>query len=109
MSDLLDRVKLRLPEEKDEALLKEFITTISDRLCLRLGVETLPFIFFSVAVDAAVKMYRRVYYEGIASENVTSISSSFVDDILAEYDTEIREYKDRQANTGEGARLVKFL
>lgn len=109
MSDLSDRVKLRLPEESNEDLLSELIITVSDRLCLRLGAETLPSIFGSVAVDAVVKMYRRIYYEGISSENVTGISDSFVDDILAEYDTEIEGYKEQQANSGEGTRLVRFL
>ena len=109
MPGLLDRVKLRLPEENNEALLSELITTITDRLCLRLGAETLPNMFASVAVDAVVKMYRRIYYEGISAENVTSISNSFVDDILAEYETEIEGYKEQQANAGAGQRLVKFL
>ena len=109
MTSLLDRVKLRLPEESNDALLSELITTIIDRLCLRLGAETLPNMFASVTVDAVVKMYRRIYYEGISSENVTSISNSFVDDILAEYDMEIEGYKEQQANLGAGQRLVRFL
>ena len=71
--EFLDRIYIRLPEEKNTFLVKEIVQTITDRLLLRLGVEELPKVFESIVVDASVKMYRRTYYEGISSENVEGL------------------------------------
>lgn len=110
MGELLSRLKIRLPKTKltdDE--LNEYLQTVSDRLCLRLGADTLPLLFSSICVDATVKMVRRIYYEGISSEGVTDLSTSFVDDILAEYAGEIDDWKDGQAASGNSKKVVTFL
>ena len=110
MEELLKRLKLRLPEQKlNDEQLQEYITTVSDRLCLRLGADSLPPLFNSVCVDATVKMIRRIYYEGITSEGVANISTSFVDDILAEYAVEISDYRSGQADAGNGKKVVHFI
>lgn len=110
MEELLARLKTRLPntELTDNELL-EYLSTIKDRLCLRLGAETLPPLFGSVCVDATVKMIRRIYYEGISSEGVANISTSFVDDILAEYADEISDWKATQAESGNTNKVVTFI
>lgn len=92
--EILDRIKLRLKDEDvSDELLNELIATSIDRLTLRLEVEKLPQRFNSIIVDVAIKMYRKMYFEGISSENVEGISTNFVDDILAEYKDEIDSYK----------------
>lgn len=108
--ELIDRIRDRIPESiEDDDFFKEYIQTISDRLCLRLGTEELPKPFESVCVDAVVKMYRRTYYEGISSEGVANISTSFVEDILDEYAEEIARYRDQQANgAGGSGKVVTF-
>lgn len=107
---MLERVKLRLEgEEVSDEVLDELITTMTDRLVLRLGVSDLPEAFNSIVVDATVKMYRRLYYEGIASENVSNLSTSFIEDILNEYSAEISAWKEQQANSGENKRVVRFI
>lgn len=109
MEELLIRLRTRLPntELTDNDLL-EYLSTVSDRLCLRLGAEELPPLFGSVCVDATVKMIRRIYYEGISSEGVANISTSFVDDILAEYASEIGDWKTTQAESGNSNKVVNF-
>lgn len=92
MNDILSRVKIRLPDEPSDILLDELIETAVDRICLRLGVDIVPPRFKSIVVDAVCKIYRRIYYEGIQSEGVDSLSVSFVDDVLAEYDKEFDRY-----------------
>lgn len=110
MNELLARLKLRLPNTGlTDTQLAEYSETMSDRLCLRLGAETLPPLFYSVCVDATVKMVRRTYYEGISSEGAANISTSFVDDILSEYDREITDWKNGQAAAGNSNKVVKFL
>ena len=110
MAELLARLKVRLPDTalSDEQL-TEYLNTISDRLVLRLGAEALPAAFQSICVDAAVKMVRRTYYEGISTESVTNISTSFVDDILSEYEAEISGYLNAQAESGKTDKVVRFL
>lgn len=99
-----------MPETKlTDTQLTEYLTTMSDRLCLRLGADTLPPLFNSICVDATVKMVRRTYYEGITSEAVANINTSFVDDILAEYAGEIDDWKDGQAASGNSKKVVTFL
>ena len=110
MDELLQRLLIRLPDTQlANEQLTEYLQTMSDRLCLRLGVETLPAIFASICVDATVKMVRRTYYEGISSEGVANISTSFVDDILAEYAGEIGDWKNAQADAGNSKKVVTFL
>lgn len=105
---ILDRVKKRLPEA-DPDLLEEYAKTMQDRLCIRLGESTLPDTFESICVDSTVKMYRRTYYEGISSEGVANISTSFFEDILAEYDQEISKWKENKANAEGSGRFIHFL
>lgn len=108
--EILDRVRLRLTgEQVEDAVLGEYVTTISDRLCIRLGETTLPATFQSICVDAVVKMYRRLYYEGISSEGSANLSTSFVDNVLAEYDSEISDWKLKKANSGSNDRVVRLL
>ena len=110
MDELLQRLLVRLPDTQlTNEQLTEYLQTMSDRLCLRLRVETLPAIFASICVDATVKMVRRTYYEGISSEGVANISTSFVDDILAEYAGEIGDWKSAQADAGNNKKVVTFL
>ncbi len=54
-------------------------------------------------------MVRRTYYEGITSEAVANINTSFVDDILAEYAGEIEDWRDGQAASGNSKKVVTFL
>lgn len=108
--ELIERVQLRLQgENPDTALLQELISTASDRLCIRLGEGSLPALFESICVDAVVKMYRRMYYEGISSENGGNLSTSFVEDILNEYAEEIDGWNSRKANTSGSGKVVHFL
>lgn len=109
--ELIERVRKRIPdsEEVTDDVLEEYISTVSDRLCLRLGVDLLPRLFESACVDAVVKMHRRAYYEGISSEGAANITTSFVDDILSEYAEEIEHYRERQANSCGSGKVVHFL
>lgn len=91
---VLDRVKIILADEEySESRIRQYIDTVSVRLCLRLGVDMLPLSFHSICADAVVKMHRRYYYEGISSENDGGVSASFVDDLLAEYESEIQSFR----------------
>ncbi len=109
--DVLSRMINRIQDDTvPDYLLYEYVVTVSDRLCIRLGVDKLPVQFESICVDASVKMYRRTYYEGISSEGAANVSTSFVDDILNEYSQEIGCFRMNRANSGSGSgKVVTFL
>lgn len=110
--ELIDRVLVRIPEGEENEnhdMLKEYVLTVSDSLCLRLGENSLPKLFESICADAVVKMYRRTYYEGISSEGAANITTSFVDDILNEYSDEITRYREQKANNRGNGKVVRFL
>ena len=107
MQNILQRVQNRLNDDTvSENTLSEIIQTISDRVCLRLGTENIPTLFYSIVTDASVNLYRRTFYEGISTENDDGITTSFVDDILEEYTAEFEQYKlNRKTETS----IIKFL
>ena len=98
-----ENARIRIPEtEADSKTLMMYCDTVTDRLMLRLGVTELPESFERIAADAAVKMHRRCYYEGISSESMqgaAQLTTQFVEDILSEYQAEIDQYKASQIGT----------
>lgn len=92
---VLDRVKTRLEAVEDkpsDKWLEEVTHTLTDRICLRIGVSTLPITAESLVVDATVKAVNRRFYEGITQEaegQGGTLSLQFVDDLLAEYAAEL--------------------
>lgn len=103
--NLIERVKTRLTNDEvipEDNVINELILTVADRVNLLLGTDELPEQMNSVVVDAVIKMIRKQYYEGISSESSGSISTSFVDNILAEYSAEIEAYK-------FGRKKVRFI
>lgn len=102
-----ERIKKRMDgEEINDTIMDEINQTVTDRLCLRLGVEEddFPSLFHSIAVDACIKLWRKRYYEGISTEGAANISTAFVDDVLSEYVGEIAQWRDDNAK-----RTVHFL
>ena len=108
--DILARVKIRLSDETNvnPLLLSELVQTAIDRINLKVGDVIFNPIFNSIAVDVVIKMYRRLYYEGISSEDADTIRTTFVNDLLAEYGEELASYKkDRLAILNK--KVVRFL
>ena len=107
---VLERAQARLSSEQhiDQTALEELCDMVTARLCLRLSADDLPEIFYPIAADAAVKAYRRIYYEGVASESSVG-SVSFIQDILAEYEDEIAAYKRAHAAEGLGGLTAYFI
>ena len=109
-ASLVNRIKVRFLDDeilpKDEVI-KEMITTISDRLLIRLDAVDLPNTAGSLIVEASVKALRLRGYEGSTSESSSdggSISNSFIDDVLSAYTEDINAlYK--QAHRGQ----IKFI
>lgn len=115
LEGIKDRFKNRMNgEDFDETITDEIIQTVTDRLCLRLGVDekNFPAEFNSIVVDASVKVWRRRYFEGIETEGVAlNMTTTFITDALAEYQNEIDQWlKGSDASDASGTRkVVRFL
>ena len=103
---LIARIEARYSEDeeapKDEAI-NEMLCTVHDRLAIRLRVEEVPEIGASLIVDAAMKSLRLMGYEGSRSESTGdggSVSNSFVDNVLGEYEEEIKALHDTVHKAG---------
>lgn len=108
---LLYRVQCRLqgePGSENASVLQELCDLATVRICLRIREPTLPELLEPIAADVVVKLWRRWNYEGISSESGESISTSFVEDVLAEYDDEFKAYVNQKA-ADSGKRAVRFL
>lgn len=98
-SALVGRVKVRYLDGEyvpDDPVVEEMLATVIDRLALKVGTSELPDEAGSIAVDAAVKALRLRGFEGSTSESASdggSMSSSFVDDVLAAYADDIAQMK----------------
>ena len=107
---LLERVQVRLagePKTDQTEQLQELCDLASVRICLRVREPTLSDLLEPIAADAVVKLWRRWNYEGISSENGDTISTSFVEDVLAEYDDEVAAYAEQQDKTN-GKKQIHF-
>ena len=106
---VLERVKVRIPEAK-EGVLEEFVTSATDRILLRIGKDELPAKLETIAVEIVTKMYRKMYYEGISSESADTLNVTFVEDIFAEYEEEIKRWiaLDDEAE-GKNKLKVRFI
>lgn len=108
---LIERVQLRLqgePRTENIAFLQELCDLANVRICLRIREPTLPDLLEPIAADVVVKLWRRWNYEGISSENGESISTTFVEDVLAEYDDEFQAYVEQKVTDSE-KKAVRFL
>lgn len=103
MTLVAERVKIRLPElakEKNGALLQELVLTAQDRIKMRIGEETLPSPFQSIAVEVVVRVYNRLRYEGLESEDVdNTFRVRLTKDILKDYESDFKNYIDIKART----------
>ena len=111
-SPLIDRVKLRFTDDESEAIpadkvIGEYLSTIQDRLCIRLDTDEVPERGFSIVVEAAVKAIRLRGFEGSRSETAAdggSFSISFIDDVLDAYKDDIASLNRKLHKGG-----VKFI
>ena len=106
---VLERVKVRIPEAKEDVL-EELVTSATDRILLRIGKDELPAKLETIAVEIVTKMYRKMYYEGITSESADTLTVSFVENIFAEYEEEFKRWMalDDEAE-GKNKLKVRFI
>lgn len=107
MEEILRRLQIRIGTD-DEDVAREIVKTLCDRICLYVGEPiydsegsraAFPAALESVAVEASMKAWNRRRYEGIKSENVNTLNTAFVENILEEYKDELDLYKETLSST----------
>ena|SRR5690625_1138733 len=110
---MLDRLKIRIPDIKDD-IAKELIKTAKDRILLRIESKQslFPTELESICVEVVTAMYNKhmMKNEGIDTERVDVFSIKFVNDLLDQYEHELNAYKNMLNNEDDEARgKVRFL
>lgn len=113
---ILERVKLRTDFE-NEALIKDFIQTVSDRIRLRLELpldQAMPKEMESVIAEVVKAMINRyeLNHEGVEDEKVDVFSMKFINDLLSPYAEDIALCKkalQKRLDKDYGKNVVRFL
>lgn len=108
--ELKERLKVRIANV-DDALLTELIQTAKDRIKLRCGLLNYDDRLDSIAVEVVSAMYNRHLQNshGEKSESVDTFSVTYVDDLLAEYEQELKAFKaayDKENGQSTSAKVV---
>lgn len=107
---LLERVQVRLagePKTDQTEQLQELCDLASVRICLRVREPTLPRPAGTNCSRCRCEAVAAVELRGISSENGDTISTSFVEDVLAEYDDEFAAYAEQQ-DKNNGKKQIRF-
>lgn len=95
---MLERLKRRIPDGKDEALMNDLLTDAQDMILAYTGRDSVPLVLQGAQIEIAAMLFNRMGMEGESSHSEGSVSRSA--DSLPEY---IR----RQLNPFRLARAVK--
>lgn len=98
-SSSLDRLRLKLglEDESQDDILAVLVDDASNLICLYLSTDSLPYSLNFIAEEIAIKRYRKIGSEGLTSESIDVIQSTFESDALAEYKPLLDEYKRNQS------------
>lgn len=95
---MLDRLKRRVPDARDDALLSDLLSDAENMILAYTGRDSVPLVLQGAQIEIAAMLFNRMGMEGESSHSEGSVSRSA--DSLPEY---IR----RQLNPFRLARAVK--
>lgn len=87
------KLKLGIDDTESDDLLEILLLDAANLICLYIESDELPSSLICVAEDLTVKRYRKLGSEGLTSESIDVISSSFESDPLAEYISILDKYR----------------
>ena len=102
--ELLDRVKLLLGVQNQDALLLELIEMTNQKLMSYLKVDILPIEFEWIVVELTIQRFNRIGSEGMSSESTDGGSNVYLDDELSPYYQYLDEFVSSNG-TKKGYRL----
>lgn len=105
----LERIKIILGIDDDDtkdALLTILLENAINTLCVYLGVDTLPNSLNYIAQELTVSRYNKIGAEGISTEKIGELSTTYSVNDLGRYKDILKMYKD---NNGLSGKKVKFI
>ena len=106
----LERIKIILGIDDDDdtkdALLTILLENAMNALCVYLGVDTLPNSLKYIAQELTVSRYNKIGAEGISTEKIGELSTTYSVNDLGRYKDILKMYKD---NNGLSGKKVKFI
>ena len=105
----LERIKIILGIDDDDtkdALLTILLENAMNALCVYLGVDTLPSNLEYIAQELTVSRYNKIGAEGISTEKIGELSTTYSVNDLGRYKDILKMYKD---NNGLSGKKVKFI
>lgn len=108
MGDILERVKtiLKLQDDSNDDLLTILIENAISTICIYLNVNSFPANLACVAEELAVARYRKIGAEGISTEKIDELSTTYSVNDLSRYKDILNTYKD---NNGLSGKKLKTL
>ena len=105
----LERIKIILGIDDDDtkdALLTILLENAINTLCVYLGVDTLPNSLKYIAQELTVSRYRKIGAEGVSTQKIDEISTTYSVDDLSRYKSILDVYKN---NNGLGGKKLRTL
>ena len=90
-----------------DSLLNLLIGTISSRLCLLIGQNTVPDVLEYIVEEVTVRRYNQLSSEGFRNHSIEGESIEIRDNIFEEYKDDIKAWLSAQEESGVGR--IKFL
>lgn len=113
MNELLARIKrlLGLTDASKDDILNDIIYIMSNAIMSYCGVDTVPTKLEYICVEATIARYNRLGAEGLSSESIDVIQSTYIEDVLSTYYTVMDRWIEENASTtGIGSsKKVKFF
>lgn len=96
----LDNVKIVLEIEDDskDELLITLLTNAANYIKLAIDSDKVPEELFFIAEEVCVKRYRKLGGEGISTEKVDCLSTTYVQDDFQQYKKLLSSYKDKHTD-----------
>ena len=105
----LERIKIILGIDDDDtkdALITILLDNAINTLCVYLGVDTLPKSLKYIDQELTVYRYNKIGAEGISTEKIGELSTTYSVNDLGRYKDILNMYKD---NNGLSGKKVKFI
>lgn len=105
----LERIKIILGIDDDDtkdALLTILLENAINTLCVYLGVDTLPNSLNYIAQELTVSRYNKIGAEGISTEKIGEISTTYSVNDLNRYKDILNVYKDNNGLSGKKAKFI---
>lgn len=99
-------LKIKDGDDSKDALLTILLENAISTICVFLGVNTFPDSLSFIAEELTVSRYRKIGAEGVSTQKIDEISTTYSVDDLSRYKSILDVYKN---NNGLGGKKLRTL